>query len=45
MMVTARIIKLAKEEEKSIKRMKEAERKAEFVAEMNRTKNERMEMR
>ena len=43
--IHARIIKLAKEEEKANKRIKDAQRKANFVADMHQVKNEKMNMK
>lgn len=41
-LIHARIVKLQKEEEKANKRIKDAERKARFVAEMHEVKAAKM---
>ena len=40
--IHARIIKLTKEEERANKRIKDAERKSEFIAKMNQIKEEKI---
>jgi len=43
--IHARIIKLQKEEEKANKRIRDANRKAEFIENIHKIKNEKMEMK